>query len=106
MNTFDNVCQQLGVPISHEKSEGPTTSITFLGLGIETACQSIFVLPDKVKALQVMLSSIISKNKITLKQMQSLAGSLAFITKTIPAGEPFGGECIVVYLRQSNHIVI
>lgn len=89
MNSFDQVCQQLGVPISHEKSEGPTTSITFLGLGIDTIGQSIFVPPDKVKALEVLLSSSISKHKITLKQMQSLAGSLAFITKAIPAGRAF-----------------
>lgn len=45
--------------------------------------------PDKVKALQVLLFSSISKNKIILKQMQSLAGSLAFITKAIPAGRAF-----------------
>lgn len=45
--------------------------------------------PDKVKALQVLLSSSISKHKITFQKMRSLAGSLAFITKTIPAGRAF-----------------
>jgi hypothetical protein len=31
-NTFTEVCSQLGVPIADDKAEGPSTSITYLGL--------------------------------------------------------------------------
>lgn len=89
MNSFDQVCHELGVPISHEKTEGPATSITFLGLGIDTVSQTIYVPQDKVQALRDLLSDTISRDKVTLKHMQSLAGSLAFITKAIPAGRAF-----------------
>jgi hypothetical protein len=32
MNTFTEVCSQLGVPIADDKTEGPSTMITYLGL--------------------------------------------------------------------------
>lgn len=34
MESFDAICKELGVPLSEEKTEGPSTYITFLGLGI------------------------------------------------------------------------
>jgi hypothetical protein len=36
MNTFTEVCSQLGVPIADDKTEGPSTMITCLGLLIDT----------------------------------------------------------------------
>lgn len=51
--------------------------------------QSIFVPPDKVNALQVIQSRTVSRNKITIKEMQTLDWSLAFTSKAIPAGRAF-----------------
>jgi hypothetical protein len=36
MNTFMNVCDELGVPISENKTVGPSNIITFLGFIIDT----------------------------------------------------------------------
>ena len=36
MNTFTEVCSQLDVPIADDKTEGPSTRITYLGLLIDT----------------------------------------------------------------------
>lgn len=68
--------------------------------------QSIFVPPDKVNALQVIQSSTISQYKITIKEMQTLDWSLAFISKTIPAGRAFAGECTIVVDLSLNHIIM
>lgn len=89
MQIFDITCETLGVPLSEEKTEGPTTCLTFLGLGINTITQTIFVPKDKVDALKAQLQNVASRRKITLKEMQSLVGSLAFISKAIPAGRAF-----------------
>ena len=72
--------------MSEEKTEGPETYIVFLVLGIDTVNQSIFIPRDKVECLQSQIPEIQGKSKITLRQLQSLAGSLAFITKALPAG--------------------
>jgi hypothetical protein len=39
---------------------------------------------DKIEKLQDQLTSVLSKRKVTLKEMQSLTGSLAFCTKALP----------------------
>jgi hypothetical protein len=36
MNTFTEVCSQLGIPIADDKREGPSTRITYLDLLIDT----------------------------------------------------------------------
>ena len=48
METFDNICGDLGVPVSHEKTEGPTTLVTYLGLGIDSIRKAIYVPPAKI----------------------------------------------------------
>lgn len=61
-NEFDHVCQQFVVPISHEKSDGPTISITFyIFRPWHRHHQSVNIrAPDRVIALKVLLSSSIS----------------------------------------------
>ena len=39
LEVFHETCQHLGVPIAHEKTEGPVTEIVFLGLQINTQKQ-------------------------------------------------------------------
>jgi hypothetical protein len=36
MDVFKNICQELGVPLADNKTVGPTTLLTFLGLLIDT----------------------------------------------------------------------
>ena len=51
MNTFTEVCSQLGVPIADDKTEGPSTMITFLGLLIDTEKMLIQIPDEKVQQL-------------------------------------------------------
>lgn len=34
--SFQKLCNQFGIPINADKTQGPTTNFTFLGLGIDT----------------------------------------------------------------------
>ena len=107
MNHFESLCQELGVPLSREKTEGPTTCLSFLGLGINTATQTIFIPEDKIFALSHAIKQLIGRKKATLKELQSLLGSLAFVVKALPAGRAF---CRRVYatiagLNKPHHIV-
>ena len=37
LEAIKQTCQQLGVPLAMEKVEGPSTSLTFLGITLDTA---------------------------------------------------------------------
>lgn len=89
MTAFINVCKRLNVPIADEKTEGPTCIMEYLGLTINTRDMTIQIPEKKLKELLSQIKTVAFSKKVTLKQLQSLCGSLAFCTRTIPAGRAF-----------------
>ena len=53
MNTFKQICQELGVPLAEDKSFGPT--FKFLGLEIDTVSQLVRVPEVKSAELSTLL---------------------------------------------------
>ena len=51
MSVFKLVCDQIGMPMSPDKSEGPTQVIEFLGLMIDTIEMVVRILRDKMWAM-------------------------------------------------------
>lgn len=84
MHIFTSVCKNLGVPIATDKTEGPTTYITYLGLEINTVSQTLFIPHDKVTSLTEQLNEINNHEKVTLQQLQSLCELLAFCSRALP----------------------
>ena len=41
LDIFIQTCNELGIPIAEEKLEGPSTSLTFLGVVIDTSKSEI-----------------------------------------------------------------
>jgi len=91
MKEFDNLCASLGVPLAVEKEEGPVTKFIYLGLGIDTEEFKIYILEEKICKLKIQLNHALTRSKITLKELQSLAGSLAFCSKALPSARAFYG---------------
>jgi hypothetical protein len=54
MNTFTEVCSQLGVIIADDKTEGPSTRITYLGLFIDTEKMLIQILVTRFKSYYIL----------------------------------------------------
>jgi hypothetical protein len=48
---FENVCKKLGVPLAAEKSVGPVTKITYLGLEIDSVTQLISIPQEKLASI-------------------------------------------------------
>jgi hypothetical protein len=69
METFVEVCKELGVPLAEDKTIGPTTQIRFLGMEIDTFLMVVRIPQDKLERLKLMLLSIISKKRIALKEL-------------------------------------
>lgn len=72
-----------------KKTEGPTTILEYLGLTIDTQNMVAKISADKMKELLNQIKTVASAKKVTLKQLQSLCGLLAFCTKALPAGRAF-----------------
>lgn len=63
MDTFTNVCNELGVPIAENKTMGPTTVLPFLGFLIDTKLMMILIPPEKLEKLKVILEPLLFKKK-------------------------------------------
>ncbi|KAL5509611.1 hypothetical protein EMCRGX_G005005 [Ephydatia muelleri] len=51
METMLRVCERLGIPVALDKLEGPATTITFLGITINTTLQQLQLPPDKLQEM-------------------------------------------------------
>ena len=89
MNNFHSVCKVLGVPIAPEKTEGPINELVFLGLKINSSNQTITIPEDKLSSLRSSLRSMLTRKKCTVKEVQSLIGSLNFACRAISPGRAF-----------------
>ena len=90
MRTFGEVCEEIGIPIAGEKTEGPKTVIIFLGLEIDTEQMIVRIPYEKQLALVSDINLVLLRNtKVTLKSLQSLTGSLSFYARAIPVARAF-----------------
>ena len=89
MRCFRAMCDRFGIPIADEKTEGPVQVITYLGLEIDSTELQVRVPKEKLRVLLSMLDDFASKSKLTLRQLQSLTGSLNFVCKAIAPGRAF-----------------
>ena len=63
LDTFCAMTDKLGLPLVEEKTEGPTTSLTFLGIGLDTTQQTSKLLEVKLADLKARIASLLQMNK-------------------------------------------
>lgn len=79
---FLETTAELGVPIAKEKSKGPVTVLTFLGLEIDTNELAVRIPEEKLKLLIRDLKFYLSQNKITLKKFTFCGWFIKFLLKS------------------------
>jgi len=79
----------IGVPLVADKTIGPTTQIQFMGILIDSEAQMCQLPADKLDRLKAELISWQLKKKASLKELQSLLGSLSFACRVIRPGRTF-----------------
>ena len=91
VRTFLDICEQIKFPVSLEKTFWATTTLTFLGLLIDTVNQCVSVPIEKVERAFELISSVLDKKskKVTLNQLQKICGFLNFLGKCIIPGRAF-----------------
>ncbi|XP_078333005.1 uncharacterized protein LOC144625574 [Crassostrea virginica] len=86
---FYSLAKDLNLPIKSEKTVYPTTTLTFLGLELDTVKFEVRLPSDKLEELKSKIQSFQNKRTATLLQLQSLIGSLNFACAVVPPGRAF-----------------
>ena len=85
----ESLCKDLGVATKEEKRTPPTTTITFLGVELDTLNQTVSLPQDKLQSLLQELQTFSTTRKCSKRSLLSLIGKLVFAAKVIPAGRLF-----------------
>ncbi len=80
--------------------------IVFLGLEIDSVDLIVKIPMVKVKELIQKIKEVLNKEKVTLRVMQSLIGSLNFACRVIVPGRPFCRRLVNSICGLSNLIII
>jgi len=90
LDTTTATCQELGAPLALEKIYGPSTSLSFLGVILDTATMSVQLPEDKLSSLRALLDRFLCRKTVQdQRSLQSLVGHLVHATKVLPLGKAF-----------------
>ena len=89
LNIFISLCAELGVPLAAEKLEGPSASLCFLGIILDTEHMEIRLPADKLARIKQLLMTWLPRKKATKRQILSLVGTLQHATKVVRPGRAF-----------------
>lgn len=89
MSIFQTIMSAINVPIADEKTVGPTEVLVFLGLELDSINMTVKIPLEKILTTLEKIQQMLAKQKTTLKEMQSLIGTLNFCCRAIPMGRPF-----------------
>ena len=105
LRAFARLAEWLGVPLAPDKTEGPATRITFLGIELDSRA-GVCRLPEcKVRELRECIENLLASKKATLLELQQLVGRLNFAGRVIPAGKVFAKRLtrLTAPLARSGH---
>ena len=89
LNSFLDLCRRLGVPMSKEKTFNPSTTLTFLGIELDTLAFQARLPLDKLNKCMVSIEVALTKKNITLKHLQQITGLLQFACYVVISGRCF-----------------
>ena len=85
MLTFKN----LNIPVAPSKTQGPATVLESMGIILDSVRMEARLPAGKIERLRVAFASFKARKSCTLKELQSLIGTLNFACKVIPPGRPY-----------------
>ena len=61
-----------------EKTCGPATTLSFAGIELDSICSEARLPLDKIYKCTNLISSLLARKKVSLRELQSLTGLLNF----------------------------
>ena len=87
-NSMD-CCSKLGIPLHPDKSEGPSTCLTVLGIELDSLLLQARLPKDKFDRTTSLLEEWSLKRSCKRKDLESLIGHLQHACKVVPQGRSF-----------------
>ena len=100
--------RELGFSIAWDKVEGPSKSLVFLGVNIDTVKGCLELPPAKLAEFHALVKETRLKRRLSLKQLQVLAGKLNWAAMVVRGGRIYLRRILDVMkpLRASHHRAI
>ena len=97
---------RLGLPVEPSKVEGPSSTLTFLGIEIDSAKRELRLPREKLLRLQRLLRDWEGKKAATKHDLQVIIGLLNDAAQVVPAGRPFLRNLIdaMAPLRKAHYV--
>ena len=89
LQLLTSTCTHLGVPLKHEKMEGPSTTLTFLGISIDTVAGTLSLPDEKLQRYKATLRQWYNRKAAKKREILSLIGKLAHACKVVRPGRTF-----------------
>ena len=87
--TLIHLLHSLGFQVNWSKLSGPSQSVKFLGIILDSIAMQAFVPEDKISALEDQLTFLISHRKASKRDLQRVAGLMNFLAKVVKGGRTF-----------------
>ena len=81
LDIFTQVCKELGIPLATEKLEGPSTSLTFLGIVIDTHRMEICLPDDKLQRIYKELLRWLHRKTATKHSTKVVRSGRTFVAR-------------------------
>lgn len=89
VNTFMHVAKILNIPIKANKTVHPTTCAVLYGIEVDSIRMEARLPHEKLDKARDSVRRILGKSKITMKELRSAIGFLAFVCKVVMPGRTF-----------------
>ena len=99
---IQQTCQTFGISLALEKLEGPSHSLTFLGIEIDTIRMEAWLPQDKLSCISKQLATCLRKRKATKREIFSLVESLQHARKVVWPGRIFTARMYSTATRGKN----
>ena len=102
-----SIFKTIGIPITDSKTQGPSQALEFMGILLDTSKIQARLASDKIEKLNGCVKDFEQRKSCTLKELQSLIGTLNFACKVVPPGRPFSQRMIALtrnVLKTYHHI--
>ena len=101
------LCEQLGVPVSKLKVEGPATILAFLRILLDTVAMELRLPEEKLRRLKSLIQQWKTKRSCTKRELLSLIGQLQHACRVVRPGRTFLRRMITLstYPKELHHHV-
>ena len=89
LSLFEDLCSYLGAPIAPEKTRGPSTTLCFAGVELDSVLFEARLPGETITKCLSSISNFLQRKKVTLKEIQSLTGLLNFSCTVVVPGRAF-----------------